>query len=123
MSRLGVAEVVARRAILLLVAKTVSVSLLSRAAVPLSARLFELSENLLLSAAASLGRAWRLWSRLRYILDTRLPQAVVDGEIVQLGQVLVHAKNLLVLNSLLQFSLSSVALLLLFDEFLNFGRV
>ena len=123
MSRLGVAKIVARRAIFLLVAKTVCVSLLSRAAVPLSARLFELSENLFLSAAASLGRAWRLWSRLRYILDTRLSQAVINREVMQLGQVLVHAKNLLVFYRLLQLGLGSVALLLLFDEFLNFGRV
>lgn len=42
---------------------------------------------------------------------------------MQLGQVLVHAKNLLVFNCLLQFGLGSVALLLLFDEFLNFRRV
>lgn len=78
---------------------------------------------MLLSAAASLSCARWLWSRLKYILNTRLSQAVINREVMQLGQVLVHAKNLLVFNCLLQFGLGSVALLLLFDEFLNFRRV
>ena len=76
-----------------------------------------------LSAAASLCRARWLWSGLRYIFDTRLSQAVINREVMQLGQVLVHAKNLLVFYRLLQLGLGSVALLLLFDEFLNFRRV
>ena len=42
---------------------------------------------------------------------------------MQFSQVLVDSKNLLVLNGGLELGLCSIALLLLLNEFLNFGSV
>lgn len=46
-------------------------------------------------------------------------QAVVDCEVMQISQVFVHPQNLFMLDRLLHFSLCRIALLLLFDKFLN----
>ena len=52
-----------------------------------------------------------------------LLHAIVDSEVVKLGQVLVHSQDLLMLNSLLHPRLRRIALFLLLDEFLNFAGV
>ena len=74
-----------------------------------------------LLAAFGVGRArWML----RILLACRLlPHAVVDSEVVQLGQVFVHAQDLLMLYRRLHLGFRRIALLLLLNEFLNFGSV
>ena len=52
-----------------------------------------------------------------------LLHAIVDSEVVKLGQVLVHSQDLLMLDGLLHPRLRCIALLLLLDEFLNFAGV
>ena len=52
-----------------------------------------------------------------------LLHAIVDSEVVELGQVLVHSQDLLMLNSLLHPRLRRIALFLLLDEFLNFAGI
>ena len=77
----------------------------------------------MISLLATFGVGRARWM-LRILLARRLLlQAVVDGEVVQLGQVFVHAKDLLVLYRRLHLRLRRIALLLLLDEFLNFGGV
>ena len=77
----------------------------------------------MVSLLATFGVGRARWM-LRILLACRLLlHAVVDGEVVQLGQVFVHAENLLVLYRRLHLRLRRIALLLLLNEFLNFGSV
>ena len=77
----------------------------------------------MISLLATFGVGRARWM-LRILLACRLlPQAVVDGEVVKLGQVFVHAKDLLVLYRGLHLCLRRIALLLLLNKFLNFGSV
>ena len=77
----------------------------------------------MVSLLATFGVGRARWM-LRILLACRLLlHAVVDGEVVQLGQVFVHAENLLVLYCRLHLRLRRIALLLLLNEFLNFGSV
>jgi len=120
--RLRFSEVVLR-SILLLVAEAVSVAALSRAIFSLLLLGLELGEHLLFIAASRLRRRRRLRGLPDHVLHTRLAKPVIDGEVVQLSQVLMHAQYFLVLNRLLQLCLRCIALLLLFNELLNFGGV
>lgn len=61
--------------------------------------------------------------RVLNVAGRGLLQSVVDSEVVQLGQVLVHPQNLLVLDGLLHLGLRRIALLLLLDVLLNFASV
>ena len=77
----------------------------------------------MISLLATFGVGCARWM-LDILLACRLlPQAVVDGEVVELGQVFVHAKDLLVLYRRLHLCLRRIALLLLLNKFLNFRSV
>ena len=52
-----------------------------------------------------------------------MSHAVIDGEVMELGQVLVHSEDLLMFDGGFEFGLGSIALFLLFNEFLNFRGV
>ena len=74
---------------------------------------------MILFVRLSIGCAWRLGLD-KFLLVTRLLKSIVEGVVVQLSQVFVDTKDFLMLNCSLHLGLRCIALLLLFDEFLNF---
>lgn len=109
----------------LLIAIAIGLMALPRAALPL---LFWWSHIFKGALPLDIGCAIRhVWRRLSYNkifrVITARPESIVHSKVVKLGQIIMHSHNFLMLNCSLHFGLGRIALLLLFNEFLNFSGV
>ena len=72
----------------------------------------------------TIGHVWRglSYNKIFRVITARF-ESIVHGKVVKLRQIIMHSHNFLMLNCSLHFGLGCIALLLLFNEFLNFSGV